>query len=271
MFRAFRTPMAAGVLLAASASTSFAQHGQHLALHVDPNVKECSFRLDASLTQAAWRQFTREAGLVTYFRPLVDAQPMGRGKFEVSLLQWNTAIDDNTHAWNDTFVHPDSAHWLFEGSGLSFPGVTARAGLSDRVDAGLYFTKNPRANYGFVGGQLQYNLLRDAAKRWAISARASVTSMYGPKDLDFAVVGLDAVASRTWQPTTWSKVSPYIAATTYFAHAHEKSAVVNLKDENVDGSSASAGVVLQLSVLRIAGEYNAARVNSKSLKVGVSF
>lgn len=48
-------------------------------LHVNPRWKQCSFQLDSSLTQGAWHQFTEEAGLVVYFRPLTDARPMGKG------------------------------------------------------------------------------------------------------------------------------------------------------------------------------------------------
>src|SRR5687767_7461576 len=91
---------------------------EHPHLHVNPRWKECSFQLSPSLTQTAWRQFTREAALVAYFRPLSDARPMGKGHFELSVLQWKTGIDDHDDAWNDTFVHPDSAHYLFEGNGL---------------------------------------------------------------------------------------------------------------------------------------------------------
>ena len=64
-------------------------------LHGNGRWKECSIQLDPSLTQRAWRQFTKEAGLVAYFRPLVDAEPLGRGRFEVSAVQWETAIDDD--------------------------------------------------------------------------------------------------------------------------------------------------------------------------------
>src|SRR5574341_450623 len=78
-----------------------AQSRSRPTLHVNPKWDECSFQLDRSLTQSAWRQFTEEAGLVVYFRPLSDARPMGRGNFEVSLLQWETAIDDADAAWND--------------------------------------------------------------------------------------------------------------------------------------------------------------------------
>ena len=75
-------------------------------LHVNPRWKECSFQLDSSLTQAAWRRFSREAGLAIYFRSLDDARPVAKGKFEISALQWQTKIDDKASAWNDTFVHP---------------------------------------------------------------------------------------------------------------------------------------------------------------------
>src|SRR5688572_31792544 len=91
-------------------------HGDHhdVQLHVNPRWKECSFQLDASLTQNAWREFTKEAGLVVYFRSLTDAKPMGARNFELSLLQWETAFDDTKDAWNDTFVHPTETHWLKE-------------------------------------------------------------------------------------------------------------------------------------------------------------
>jgi hypothetical protein len=56
-------------------------------LHVNPRWRECSFQLDAGLTQSEWREFTKEAGLVVTFRPLTDAKPLGVGNFEVSLLQ----------------------------------------------------------------------------------------------------------------------------------------------------------------------------------------
>ena len=95
------------IALLCAANLSFAQD---VKLHVNPRWKECSFQLDPSLTQAAWHQFTREAGLVAYFRPLIDAKPMGAKHFELSLLNWQTGIDPKQSAWNDRFVHPDSTH-----------------------------------------------------------------------------------------------------------------------------------------------------------------
>src|SRR5690349_24628684 len=102
----------------------------------------------------------------------------GRGTLEISLLQWQTKFDETKPAWNDTFVHPDSTHWLKESDRLAFPGITARVGITNRLDAGLYFTKNPGANYGFAGGQLQYNILNTS--KWSVAGRGNFNTIFGP-------------------------------------------------------------------------------------------
>lgn len=272
MKRSILIPTAAALAIALSQSTAAAQaHSHNVKLHVNPRWEECSFQLDPSLTQNAWHQFTEEAGLVTYFRPLSDARPLGGGKLEISVLQWDTNIDDEDAAWNDTFVHPDSTHWLHEGSGLKFPGLMVRAGVSSKTDVGLYVTKNPNANYGFVGGQVQHNLVGGRAGAWATSARVSFVTMYGPEDLNFTVYGADLVASRRFALASWASISPYAGASTYLATSHEKTDAVNLDDERVLGVQAMAGAALQISKVRLSGEYNAARVRSMSLKVGLAF
>ena len=260
--------VAAVALAIALFQTSAGAQSHKPTLHINPRWKQCSFQLDPSLTQAAWHQFTQEAGLVAYFRPLSDARPMGKGNFEVSLLQWKTGIDDHDAAWNDTFVHPDSAHWLFEGSGLAFPGLMVRAGVSSKTDVGLYATKAINANYGFYGGQVQQNIVGGAKGDWAAAARVSFVSMYGPADLNLNILGADLVASRKIALTSWAAVSPYAGVSSYYSMSHEKTAAVNLEDERVGGSQAMVGATLQLSGARLAMEYNVAKVNTVSLKVG---
>jgi hypothetical protein len=258
----YRT-IAAAVLLAAPAA-GYAQH-----LHTASRWDECSFQLDASLTQSAWRQFTGEAAVVTYFRPMTDARSMGRGKFEVSLLQWKTGIDAHDAAWNDTFVHPDSTHWLFEGSGLAFPGLTVRAGISERTDVGVYFTKNPNANYGFYGLQLQRQLTASADGSWSTAARASFMSLFGPEDVAFSAYGADLLVSRRYAALGHKVfVSPYAVVSGMLSRSHEKSAVVNLSDETVFGAQAVLGASAQWGKAKVAMEYGVARVPSFNLKIG---
>jgi hypothetical protein len=246
-----------------------AQNRTRPRLHVNPRWDECSFQLDPSLTPSAWRQFTREAGLVVYFRPLSDARPMGRGHFEVAMLQWGTAIDDADPAWNDTFVHPDSTHWLFDGDRLNFPGLMARVGVTDRTDVGAYVTKNPNANYGFFGGQVQQSLLGGRDATWAAAARLSFVSLFGPDDLDFTVYGADLLASRTFPLSRLVALSPYAGVSGYLATSHEKSAVVDLDDERLFGAHATVGAALRVWNAQVAAEYGLARVNTLSLKVGL--
>ena len=238
-------------------------------LHVSTRWKECSLQLDPSLTQAAWHQFTQEAGLVAYFRPLADARPMGRGHYELSVLQWRTGIHDSDAAWNDTFVHPDSTHWLTEGSGLSFPGLALRAGITRSTDVGVYLTKNFKANYGFYGAQVQQSLVPAGTSDWGVAARASFTSLYGPSDLGLTVYGADLLASRTLVVSRWATVSPYAGVSSYLSAAHEKAPTVALRDERVAGAQGMVGAAVQLWGARLGVEYNVARVNSFSMKVGV--
>lgn len=237
-------------------------------LHVNPRWKECSFQIDPSLTQAAWHQFTREAGLVVYFRSLDDARPLGKGKFELSALRWQTNIDDSQPAWNDTFVHPDSAHWLIEGSSLTIPGLTARAGLGAKADVAVYATKSPGANYGFYGAQIQRALVGSETSKWNASARTSFVKMYGPEDLDFSVYGTEFVASHMVPLSSWAVISPYAGVSGYLARSHEKTSAVDLADENVLGAHGMVGAELRVFKARPAAEYSAARLHGFSMKVG---
>ncbi len=246
--------------------------GSNPKLHVNPRWKECSLQLDPSLTQAAWHQFAKEAGLVAYFRSLTDAKPMGLGRFELSILQWQTGIHANDNAWNDTFVHPDSTHWLFEGNSLAFPGLTLRAGITPKIDVGIYLTKNFGANYGFLGGQVQYNFLNNIEKNWSASARGNFVMMYGPEDLGLNIYGVDLLASKKYSIySNWISISPYAGISSYLSHTHAKTTKVNLKDENVIGIQSMIGTVIQISVARLAVEYNLAKVNTLSFKLGINF
>lgn len=238
-------------------------------LHVSTRWKQCSIQLDPVLTQAAWRQFTQEAAQVVYFRPLTTARPMGRGKVELSFMQWQTNVDDAEAAWNDTFVHPDSTHWLYEGSGLQFPGLAFRAGVTSTSDVGVYFTQNPQANYGAYGLQLQQSLVR-GAHDWDVSARTSFVSLFGPDDVDMSIYGVDVVTS--WKPWTYGRaaLTPYSALSAYLSSAHENAAAVNLSDERVASVMATIGGELKFSAVRLAAEGSFAKVPSFALKVGIA-
>jgi hypothetical protein len=244
-------------------------HGPEIPhLHTSTRWKECSFQLSPNLTKEAWQQFTREAGMVIYFRPLVDAKPLGRGSFDVSLMQWKTGIDDADAAWNDTFVHPDAEHYLFDGPRLPLPGLTARAGITDGTDVGVMYTRNPNANYGVYGAQVQQSLVRNENSATFLSARLSYSALFGPEDMGVDVSGLDIVGSKSLSLTRRVTLSPYAMVSGFFTRSQERSAVVDLADDNAVGMQATAGATLSGYGIRLAMEYNAATVSTVSMKVG---
>jgi hypothetical protein len=239
----------------------------HAHLHVNPKWKECSFQLDPSLTRQSFHRFTQEAGMVAYFRPLVDAKAMGVGKVDISVLQWKTQIDENSEAWNNTFVHPDSAHWLADGPRLAVPGLAVRTGITKKLDIGLYWTTNPNANYGIAGAQLQYNLLQ--TEKWAAASRLSYSTVYGPEDLSLSTYGIDLAGSRRFNIySDHVFITPYSILSLTCAHAREKSDVVNLPDETVLTPQAAIGVVADIWWFRLGIEYNQGCTNTVSLRIG---
>ncbi|HSL68914.1 MAG TPA: hypothetical protein VK864_01665 [Longimicrobiales bacterium] len=246
----------AGALLLVTAAALPAQK-----LHVHDRWDECAIVIDPSLTQGAWHQFVSEVGVVMYFRPLTSARPLGRGRIEFAILSSATRIDDADAAWNDTFTHPDSTHWLFEGDALQIPGLTLRMGVTDRIDAGVYFTKNVRSNYGFIGGQVQYSM-PDLNGSFDAAGRLSMVRAIGPEDLSASVYGVDLLVSKNV-----SVLSPYVGVSGYLSHGHERTAKVDLKDENVLGVQGTIGVAARISIIRLGAEYNLARVSGYSLKV----
>lgn len=266
-----KRPLSMLVLVLATGAPAALAQTPNVTLHVNPKWRSCAIQLDPALTQDAWRRFTEEAAVLTYFRPLTDARPIGRGNFEVSIAQWQTKVDETSSAWNDTFVHPDSTHWLTEGSGLGIPGLLFRAGITDKIDVGAYVTKNVESNYGLWGGQIQYNLMHQPSSKFAVSTRLSLVSLYGPDDVDLTVYGMDIMASKTAALTKRLSVSPYVGFTTMLSNAHEKSPMVSLNDETAWGAMGTAGAVAQYSIARLGVEYNVANVNTLSLKVGVAF
>ena len=245
----------------------YAGDGGHVQpLHTNDQWKECSFVLDPSLTQDAWHQFAREAGLVVYYRPMTSAKPMGVGNIELAITNMATSIDDRDPAWDDTFSHPDSTHWLFDGGALGFPGINARAGITDKIDVGMYFTKNPNANYGFYGGQLQYNLLNDLTTGMAAAIRASFVRLFGPEDLNQGIYGLDLLVSKDV-----NRFSPYAGMSTYLSSIQATTSKVNLDDESVTGLQGMIGVATNFSHLRLSVEMHFASVNTTSFLIGYGF
>ncbi|MEE9161720.1 MAG: hypothetical protein V3U35_02010 [Candidatus Neomarinimicrobiota bacterium] len=261
-------------------SSSYAHEG--LVLHVLDRWDGCSIQLDPALTQDAWQKFTREAGLIAYFRTLSSAKPLGARKFEIIMTQGRAPIDDTDPAWNDTFVHPHSTHWLYAEVSdepdettaghadsrhtLNLPLPLVRIGITDRIDISGTFLMAPGANYGFGGVQLQYNLLNDTENNLAAAARIGAMSIVGVEDLNLTAYSIELIASKDI-----SRFSVYGGLGTYLMHSHETTSAVDLDDENLLGLQGMVGVNTTLfSHLRIGAEMSLSALTMPVIVIGYS-
>lgn len=233
-------------------------------LHVDNRWDNCAIVINPTLTQDAWHQFVKDAGLVAYFRPLAGARSLGPRHFEVAVMQWRTMIDDTDAAWNDTFTHPDATHWLFDGNALPIPGFMLRMGVTQRLDLGAYWTTAPGANYSMLAGQAQYNFL-DLEGGLLASGRFSALRLYGPEDVKLSTYGLDFVASKDID-----RFTPYAGVGAYLSRGQETTSKVNLGDENIFGFQGMVGANVRVWLVRLGAEFNLANVPGYSFKVAFS-
>lgn len=280
MFNKINSGLVAFFVASLIPSNAYAHEG--LVLHVLDRWENCSIQFDPTLTQGAWQKFTREAGLIAYFRPLSSAKPLGARKFEIILTQGRAPIDDRDPAWNDTFVHPHSTHWIYaevsEEPGeitaghsdsphtLNLPLPLVRIGITDRIDISGTFLMAPGANYGFGGAQLQYNLLNDTDKNLAAAARVGAMAIVGAEDLSLTAYSFDFIASKDI-----SILSAYVGLGTYLMRSHENSPVVDLKNENILGFQGMVGVSTTLfSHLRIGAEMSVSALTMPVIVIGYS-
>ncbi|MGE5176723.1 MAG: hypothetical protein ACM3JJ_10150 [Hyphomicrobiales bacterium] len=230
--------------------------------HIDPSVKSCSMVIDPSLTQAQWKRFAEQAGAIISFKPLASAEPLGKHNVTVGLDYSSTAVDQRDPAWINTFTHPDETCPL--GDHVVVPTLRARVGVSDRMDFGASWTKAPRANYGYVSGEVRYALLAETAHRPAAAVRTSMTVLTGVPDFNYIEYGAEWSASKRLAAFT-----PFLGTRGNFAVATETTSKVDLRQERLFLPQAFIGTTYSVWKFDLAAEYDIAKVNTIALIVGV--
>lgn len=235
-------------------------------INVNNKLTTCDIELSPNLTQDEWNEFTRQFGHIIYFNPMASAKPLGTKHFDITLDYKFTPIDQTIGAWNNTFHHPDSTHYL--GDAIAFPGLHARMGVSEKVDVGIYFSHAGPfgGHYGFIGGEVKYAFLNDTEKGLAASVRGSYMQLISVKDFNFSNYGLDVSASKTI-----GKFTPYVGVAGTLSHSKEVTEKVNLSNENVFDARAIAGIEFKTKVLNLGAEIDVSELTTYGIKIGVTF
>jgi len=262
------TVLIALLLLAPATALAHGSHGTPIdpPLHVDPTLEDCSVIFSADLTQDAFRRFTREFGSVSAFKPNATAAPLGRGGFTFGLEQLSFSVEDHSDAWNDTFAHPDAEHDL--GADQSFPLIRGRVGVTDRLDLGAYWTRNPNANYGWLGLETRYAFANSGGEApVTFTARAAYTKTLYVHDMDMHAITAELAGSRT----LWNRLTPYLYLGGDVIINRERSDVVALHSETQVVPHVVGGAELKLGYLMLGGELSVSALTSYQLRVAAAF
>ena len=234
-------------------------------LHVGNEYGDCYVKFAPELTQSSFRSFAREFGSTAAYKQMSGPVPLGRRGVELGLGWISFTVDQYADKWNDTFAHPDAYHEL--GSDLSFPKFRLAVGVTDRMDIGAFWTRNPNANYGWLGFDLLYGLLRQDEKTpLSLAVRGAYTKTLYVEDMDMHVLTADVTAGRTWRVLT-----PYLGAGTDLVYAREKSDAVNLNDETQLVPRAFGGIELRYWHLGVGAEAEVGALNRLEFQVSALF
>jgi opacity protein-like surface antigen len=256
------------VALTGLAPAAALAHGseEHAPLHVGNRYDECWVEFAPELTQEAFAQFAREFGSVSAFKPMAPPTTLGKGGVEVAIEQMTFTLEDRTARWNDTFYHPAADHEL--GSEQTFPKVRMRVGVANAVDVGAYYTRNPKANYGWLGLDLKYGMLRQSETMpVSVALRGAYTRTLYVDDMDMNTFSADAAVGRTF----WNRLTPYAGVGSDLVLVREQSDKVDLEDEQQGAGRVFGGVELRLWHVALGAEGEAGALNRFDVKVSAIF
>jgi hypothetical protein len=235
-------------------------------LHVDPSVNDCSVRFASNLTQDAFHRFAREFGSVSAFKQASAPTPLGQWHFAVGVQGIAFTVEEHSAAWNDTFVHPTDHHPL--GAEKTFPELRLRAGVTDDLDVGAYYTLNADANYGWLGLEAKYRVLDEReGLPVTVAVRGAYTKTLYVADMNMHAVTLDVSAGRTF----WKVLTPYLGVGVDGVFVRETSSAVSLKDEAILVPHLAAGAEVRWWHVSVGAEVQVGALTAYQVQLAALF
>lgn len=266
--KTLRSVLAALVCLVPTAALAHGSNG-HPAdpdLHVDPSLEDCAIDFAPELTQVAFRRFAREFGSASAFKMMAPPTTLGRRHVALALEGISFTVEEKSDAWNDTFAHPDAYHEL--GSHKAFPKVRLRAGLTDRIDFGAFYSVNPNANYGWLGLEARYGLLRQSETTpVSVAVRGAWTRTLYVDDMDMQAATGDIAAGRTF----WNVLTPYLGVGSNVIVVRETTDAVRLHNEVLQVSHVIGGAELRFWHLALGAEAHISALTSVQVQIATVF
>ena len=233
-------------------------------LHVDPSVKDCSIEFASTLTQQAFHRFAREFGSVSAFKQLASPNTLGPGQVSIGIEMMRFSVDENAPAWNDTFAHPNDHHPL--GETHEFPKIKLGVGVTDNFEMGGFYSRNPNANYGWVGVDGKYRLMTESEMSpLSVAIRGAYTKTLFVKDMDMHAATTDISIGRRF----WRVLTPFVGVGADGVYARETSTAVDLRNELSVTPHAFGGFSATVfGRLNLQAEYTLGALPSAQVQIG---
>lgn len=234
-------------------------------LHVGNAHDSCYFDLHPELTARQFRQFAAEGGQLLRFRQTAAADTLGAGTFDVSVGYAYFFLDDAKGAWNNTFSHPQSDHYL--GQQLGVPYLALRVGLTDAVDGEVFGTVNVPSNYGFTGVASKIRLIdEEHGAPVSVAVRPSLSVLVGPSEVQAWNLSADLSVSRRF-----GGLAPFAGVTLSSTLAVESSDDTDVGNQLALRPLAFAGVDYHWKFVSVGAQAEISDVAALALRLGGRF
>lgn len=210
----------------------------------------------------------REAGIITAYRGIAPAEPLGLLGFDVGVE--STFVDIDTSTWEPIIDAGDSD----PPSVLPIPRIHVRKGLPFNIDVGASYSQIPDSNIEILGGEVQMALLEGTMATPALSVRGHYSTLEGVDDLDIETYGVDAVVSKGFAmltPYAGTGILEIDGKYTGDNSALRPGGIFELEDQSKSETRVFGGVQISLAVLAITLEAEYAEVPSYSGKLSINW
>ena len=235
-------------------------------LHVGTGYDDCWVAFSPQLTQTAFHRFAREFGSVSAFKSVSSPATLGKRGAAITVEEISFSVEEKSSSWNDTFKHPNADHPL--GEDHVFPKLRLRVGVSDRLDLGAFYSRNPNSNYGWLGLEAKVGMLQQGPTMpISLALRGAYTKTLYVTDMDMHAITGDVTAGRTF----WGAVTPYLGGGGDLVLARESSDAVDLHSENQFVPHGVGGVEARTWHLGIGAEADWGALTSYQLQLSLMF
>jgi hypothetical protein len=201
-----------------------------LLLLIAGQVLAADIEFDEGLTQAAFKDLSKEAVALLAYKNMAPAEPLGITGFDVGVESSFVSISTgNNNYWEKAFA--DDAP-----SVLPAPKIRVRKGLPMGIDIGAMYSSIPGSNIKLYGAEVSYAILEGGVATPALGVRGTFTKLSGVDDVDFQTTGFDVSISKGFAILT-----PYAGAGMVYFNSKAKGDLQSLsttltgsplKDEN---------------------------------------